>query len=113
MKYSPKDDEVNIEDDYARFEATDGKNKFTDLELLKILILKYEEKYNNEVQWEVKHPIEYAKSVEEFGCRVSEMLELDKRMLTERSDPVTDERKRLEMCKTFVWDPTDPFFKLP
>lgn len=112
MRYLPKD-EVYIEDGYARFEATDGKNKFNDLEILNILILKYEEKYNNEVQWEVKHPVEYAKSVEEFGYRVNKMLEEDKRMRTERNDPITDERNRLEQCKTFVWDPTDPFFKLP
>ena len=112
MRYLPKD-EVYIEDGYARFEATDGKNKFNDLEILKILILKYEEKYNNEVQWEVKHPVEYAKSVEEFGYRVNKMLEEDKRMRTERNDPVTDEKNRLEQCKTCVWDPTDPFFKLP
>ncbi|TGO26213.1 hypothetical protein BPAE_0064g00290 [Botrytis paeoniae] len=62
LNYSSKDAEIHIEDDYARFEATDGNNKLTDLEILKTLILEYEEKYDTEIQWEVKYPVEYEKA---------------------------------------------------
>ncbi|TGO49015.1 hypothetical protein BCON_0223g00010 [Botryotinia convoluta] len=80
LNYSLKGDEVHIRDDYARFEATDGQKKPTDLEILKILILEHEEKYGIEIQWAVKHPVEYQKLEREFGYRIYETLEAEKRM---------------------------------
>ncbi|KAF7923251.1 hypothetical protein BELL_0033g00160 [Botrytis elliptica] len=107
-----KKDEVHISDDYARFEATDGQKKLTDLEILKILILEYEEKYAEEVEWLVKHPLESNKLVMEYDD-VRESHSKEKRMRVERNDPVADERDRVEMCEKFGWDLTDPYYKLP
>lgn len=113
MNFSPKDDELYISDDYARFEATDRQKKLTELEILKILILEFEEKYATEIEWSLKHPVESKKLEMEYGYCIHRILRVEKRMRVERNDPVADERERVEMCEKFGWDPTDPFYKLP
>ncbi|THV48128.1 hypothetical protein BGAL_0266g00030 [Botrytis galanthina] len=113
MNFSPKDDELYISDDYARFEATDQQKKLTELEILKILILEFEEKYATEIEWSLKHPVESKKLEMEYGYCIHRILRVENRMRVERNDPVADERDRVKMFEKFGWDPTDPFYKLP
>ncbi|KAF7941876.1 uncharacterized protein EAE97_006713 [Botrytis byssoidea] len=113
LNFSLERDELHMSDDYARFEATDGQKKLTDLEILKILILEHEEKYVREIEWSLKHPVEFRRLQKESGYLIDHTFKVEKRMRVERNDPVADERDRVEMCEKFGWDPTDPFYKLP
>ncbi|TGO69467.1 hypothetical protein BOTNAR_0010g00010 [Botryotinia narcissicola] len=113
LNFSLEGDDLHISDDYARFEATDGQKKLTDLEILKILILEHEEKYAREIEWSLKHPVEFRRLQRESGYLIDHTFKVEKQMRVERNDPVADERDRVEMCEKFGWDPTDPFYKLP